>query len=76
MSVDDRELKLSYRFEEAPLALDNHVVTVKLVGVTGQAITLVNGSAHFDLQEPNSAEHYQALIHTLIVDGPKGCSHC
>ena len=72
LSVDDRELKLSYRFEEAPLPLDNYVASVKLVALTGQARTLVTWSASFDLQQPNSAEHYQAVIHKLVVDGHHG----
>ena len=72
LSVDDRDLRLSYRFEEAPLPLDNYVATVKLVALTGQAKTLVTWSAHFDLQAPDSALHYQALIQKLIVDGHHG----
>ncbi|MBC8999241.1 SRPBCC family protein [Pseudomonas sp. N40(2020)] len=72
LSVDDRALTLSYCIEEAPLPLDNYVATVRLVAITGQEQTLVTWSACFDLQEPNTAEHYQALIRSLIVDGHKG----
>ena len=72
LSVDDRDLRLSYRFEEAPLPLDNYVASVKLVALTGQSKTLVTWSAQFDLQEPDTAEHYQALIQKLIADGHHG----
>ena len=69
LSVDDRNLTLSYRFEEAPLPLDNYVATVKLAALTGQSKTFINWSASFDLQDLNTAEHYQELIRGLIEDG-------
>jgi hypothetical protein len=72
LSVDDRGLTLSYRFEEAPLPLDNYVATVRLVALTECSQTLVTWSASFDLQQPNTAEQYQALIRSLIVEGHKG----
>jgi hypothetical protein len=72
LSVDDRGLTLSYRFEEAPLPLDNYVATVRLVALTDCSQTLVTWSASFDLQQPNTAEQYQALIRSLIVEGHKG----
>ncbi|VVO04824.1 hypothetical protein PS718_02960 [Pseudomonas fluorescens] len=72
LSVDDRALTLAYRFEQAPLPLDNYVASVRLMALTGQNRTLVTWSASFDLQEPNTAEHYQALIRNLIVDGHEG----
>ena len=72
LSVDDSALTLSYCFEEAPLPLDNYVASVKLVALTGQNKTLISWSASFDPQELNTAEHYQALIQSLIVEGHNG----
>jgi uncharacterized protein YndB with AHSA1/START domain len=72
LSVDDRRLTLSYRFEEAPLPLDNYVATVRLVAVSDTNQTLVTWTASFELREPSTAEHYQALIRRMIVDGHKG----
>ena len=69
LSIDDRNTTLSYRFEESPLPLDNYVATVKLVSLTGQSKTFINWSARFDLQDLNTAAHYQELIRGLIVDG-------
>ncbi|WP_283190679.1 SRPBCC family protein [Pseudomonas sp. PMCC200344] len=69
LSVDDRNLTLCYRFEEAPLPLDNYVATVKLASLTGQSKTFINWSASFDLQDLNTAEVYQELMLGLIVDG-------
>ncbi|RON52454.1 polyketide cyclase [Pseudomonas frederiksbergensis] len=69
LSVDDRNTTLSYRFEEAPLPLDNYVATVKLAALTGQSKTFVHWSASFDLQDLKTAEQYQELIGGLIVDG-------
>ncbi|WP_455806835.1 SRPBCC family protein [Pseudomonas fluorescens] len=72
LALDDSALSLSYRFEEAPLPLDNYVASVKLVALTGQNKTLISWSASFDPQELNTAEHYQALIQSLIVEGHNG----
>ncbi|MFJ7315537.1 SRPBCC family protein [Pseudomonas sp. NPDC098747] len=72
LSVDDIALTLSYCFEQAPLPLENYMATVHLVALTGQNKTLITWSASFDLQEPNTAEQYQALIRSLIVDGHNG----
>lgn len=69
LSVDDRNLTLCYRFEEAPLPLDNYVATVKLASLTGQSKTFINWSASFDLQDLNTAEVYKELMLGLIVDG-------
>lgn len=69
LTVDDRNLTLCYRFEEAPLPLDNYFATVRLVSLTGQSKTFINWSASFDLQDFNTADHYQELIRGLIVDG-------
>ncbi|WP_415767580.1 SRPBCC family protein [Pseudomonas sp. ZB1P45] len=69
LTVDDRNLTLCYRFEESPLPLDNYLATVKLVSLTGQSKTFINWSASFDLQDLNTADHYQELIRGLIVDG-------
>lgn len=69
LSVDDHNLTLCYRFEEAPLQIDNYVATVKLVSLTGQSKAFINWSASFDLQDLNTGDHYQELIRGLIVDG-------
>jgi hypothetical protein len=69
LSVDDRNTTLSYRFEEAPLPLDNYVATIKLAALTGQSKTFIHWSASFDVRDINTAEHYRALIRELIVDG-------
>ena len=69
LSVDDRNTMLSYRFEEAPLPLDNYVATVQLASLTGQSKTFIRWSASFDLQDLTTAEHYEALVRGLIVDG-------
>lgn len=72
MSVDDLNLILSYRFEQAPLPLDDYVATVKLALSTGQSKTFIQWSASFELQDSNTAEHYQELIRNLIVAGHNG----
>lgn len=69
LSVDDRLLTLSYRFEEAPLPLDNYVASVRLFAITGEPRTFVHWSASFDLQDLKTSELYQQVIRDLIVNG-------
>lgn len=69
LSVDDRSRTLSYRFEEAPLPLDNYVATVRLVPLTGQPRTFIQWQASFEVRSADDAGQYEALIQDLIVTG-------
>jgi hypothetical protein len=69
LSVDDPLRTLSYRFEEAPLPLDNYVATVRLAPVTGQAKTFISWSASFELRSPDPDRQYESLIRDLVVTG-------
>jgi len=69
LAVDDSERRLSYRFEESPLPVDNYVATIRLTPVSDQAMTLIAWSASFDLREPDPQQQQTAAIHALIVGG-------
>lgn len=69
LMVDERHLSFSYRFEEAPLPLDNYVATVKLVPLTGQAKTVVQWTASFETREPDPLGKHVAVVRELIVSG-------
>ena len=69
LSVDDSERRLSYRFEESPLPVDNYVATIRLTPVSDQATTLIAWKATFDLREPDPQQQQTAAIHALIVGG-------
>lgn len=69
LAVDDTERRLSYRFEESPLPVDNYAATIRLTPVSGQAMTLIAWTATFDLREPDPQKQQAAAIHGLIVGG-------
>lgn len=69
LAVDETNLLFSYRFEEAPLPLDNYVAIVKLLPLTGQKKTVVLWSASFDTRDPDPKGEQTAVIQSLIVGG-------
>lgn len=69
LAVDERNLTFSYRFEEAPLPLDNYVASVMLVPLSGQDKTFIKWSASFELREPDPQRQYEEAIRDLIVSG-------
>lgn len=69
LAMDDSQLSFSYRFEEAPLPVDDYVMTVKLIPISGQDKTLIQWSARFDNQEPDPQGLLLDIIRGLIVSG-------
>lgn len=69
LAVDEGQLSFSYRFEEAPLPVDNYVMTVKLIPLTGQASTIILWSANFDHREQDHQAEQLEGIRALIVGG-------
>lgn len=69
LALDDSQLSFSYRFEEAPLLVDDYVMTVKLIPISGKENTLIQWSARFDNREPDPEGHYLEIIRELIVGG-------
>ncbi|MFM9437364.1 hypothetical protein ACFDR9_004451 [Janthinobacterium sp. CG_23.3] len=69
MALDERNMLVSYRFEEAPLPLDNYVATVKLVPLTDQDTTVVQWLASFDTRDPDPHGLHAQSIRDLIVSG-------
>lgn len=69
LAMDDSQLSFSYRFEEAPLPVDDYVMTVKLIPVCGQDKTLIQWSARFENREPDPQGEQLTVIRDLIVGG-------
>lgn len=69
LAVDDSQLSFSYRFEEAPLPVDDYVMTVKLIPICGQEQALIQWSARFDNREPDPLGRQLDVIRDLIVGG-------
>jgi hypothetical protein len=69
LAVDDSQLSFAYCFEEAPLPVDNYVMSVKLIPLTDQQRTVIQWKACFDLREPDPQSELPDSIRALIVDG-------
>ena len=69
LAVDDSQLSFSYCFEEAPLPVDDYVMTVRLIPVSGQNKTLIQWTARFDNREPDPRGQQLEIIRELIVGG-------
>lgn len=69
LAVDESQLTFSYRFEEAPLPVDDYVMIVKLIPLCGQGKTVIQWQATFDNREPDPQGHQVEGIRSLIVGG-------
>lgn len=69
LAMDDSQLSFSYRFEEAPLPVDDYVMTVKLVPICGLDQTLIQWAARFDNREPDPEGKQIDTIRELIIGG-------
>jgi hypothetical protein len=69
LAVDDSHLSFAYCFEEAPLPVDNYVMTVELIPLTDQPRTVIRWKACFDLREPDPQSELLDSIRELIVGG-------
>lgn len=71
LAIDDRDRALSYKFEEAPLPLDNYVLRVSVTPLTGQKKSFIDWDASFDLREADPTKQYETLMADLIASGSK-----
>lgn len=69
LAMDDSQLSFSYRFEEAPMPVDDYVMTVKLVPICGLDQTLIQWSARFDNRELDPEGKQLDIIRELIIGG-------
>jgi len=69
LATDDRNRSLTYRFEEAPLPLDNYTLTVAVTPLTREPKSFIRWSATFDLREPDPEAKYEKLMKNLIIGG-------
>lgn len=69
LAVDESQMSFSYCFEEAPLPVDDYVMTVKLIPLCGQDKTVIQWAASFDNREPDPQGQQVDVIRELIVGG-------
>jgi len=69
LMVDERQQSFSYRFLEAPLAVDNYVAHVKTIPLHGQERSVVQWTASFENQQPDPDGLQTEAIRSLIVGG-------
>lgn len=69
LAIDDRARSFTYRFEDAPLPLDNYVLTATLTPLTREPRAFIFWSARFDTRDADPDRHYEKLILDLIATG-------
>ena len=69
LATDDRNRSLTYRFEQAPLPLDDYTLTVTVIPLTRQPKSFLRWLATFDLREPDPEGRYESLMRGLIISG-------
>ncbi|MEP7008195.1 MAG: SRPBCC family protein [Sphingomonas bacterium] len=74
LALDDANRSFTYRFEEAPLPVDNYHLTVALVPLTGEARTFIRWTARFDVQTGHDPAEQVTTIRGLIAGGQDALS--
>lgn len=69
LSIDDRQLQLSYSFAESVLPVDNYVAVIKLIPLSDVSQVLIQWTATFDARESDPDGTMSATIRELIVSG-------
>lgn len=69
LAVDQANRSLTYRFDEAPLPVEEYHLTVAVLPVTEEARSFLRWSARFDVQPGHAPEVQVALIRGLVVGG-------
>jgi hypothetical protein len=69
LMMDERQQSFSYRFLEAPLAVDNYVAHVKIIPLHGQEKSVVQWTASFENQQQDPHGMQTEAIRSLIVGG-------
>lgn len=69
LAVDENERSLTYRFDEAPLPVEEYHLTVAVLAVTDEPRSFLRWSARFDVQPGHDPAAQIALIRSLVVGG-------
>ena len=69
LAVDQNNRSFTYRFDEAPLPVDDYHLTVSLVPITGEQRSFIRWSARFDVQPDHDPAEQIDTIRGLIAGG-------
>ena len=69
LAIDDPGRSLTYRFEEAPLPVDNYHLSATVLPVSGGPRGLVRWSARFDVRPGLDPAEQTAILRGLVVGG-------
>ncbi|MBD8825725.1 SRPBCC family protein [Pseudomonas sp. CFBP 13602] len=67
--LDNPQMRLTYKFEESPLPLDNYRADVRVIKVSGELQCVIEWRASSDVRDAEMTAHFEALITRLVVDG-------
>jgi uncharacterized protein YndB with AHSA1/START domain len=69
LAVDEANHSFTYRFDEAPLPVDDYHLTVSLVPITGEPRSFIRWTAHFDVQPGHVPAEQIETIRGLVAGG-------
>lgn len=69
LAVDQANRSFTYRFDEAPLPVDDYHLTVSLVPITGEPRSFIRWTAHFDVQPGHDPAEQIDTIRGLVAGG-------
>lgn len=69
LAVDETNRSFTYRFDEAPLPVDDYHLTVSLVPITGETRTFIRWTARFDVRPGHDPAEQVAIIRGLVAGG-------
>ncbi|MEG3176685.1 SRPBCC family protein [Sphingomonas sp. RB3P16] len=69
LAIDDANRSLTYRFDAAPLPVDDYRLTVALVPITGEPRSFIRWTARFDVRPGHDPAEQVAVIRGLVAGG-------
>jgi hypothetical protein len=69
LAVDEANRSFTYRFDEAPLPVDDYQLSVSLVPITGEARSFIRWVARFDVRLGHDPAEQIRIIRSLIAGG-------
>lgn len=69
LAMDEANHGFTYRFDDAPLPVDDYHLTVSVMPVTGEPRSFVRWTARFDVRPGHDAAGQVAVIRSLVAGG-------
>lgn len=69
LAMDEANHGFTYRFDEAPLPVDDYHLTVSVLPVTGEPRSFIRWTARFDVRPGHDPVEQIAIIRSLVAGG-------